>query len=577
MKFEQAAQITEEHLEFLENREHCVTLSVVYALEDEQPLLAFEAIQDAKGVLVASAREHYELWTRELSEHEQTAKNSLCHWLDTEQTVFTQQERNRLLEEIPEKDKDRIADAEWETSQVVQQETRRRAERYFNLGRAFSSRPQVDWSNYPDNPVDISSIQNALPEHWALLDFWQAWEDRYVVFIVTQRSFQHVTLDFPCDDREVLQAWEDLYGWFKTGQGARVDALFTLHDFQFAPLRDHLEGFFGFLVVPADDLHHVPFHALTAEEGHYLCDEFDIAYLPSAAVLPQLSPLGRNGAMLSLVNPERGTENTLPFSEWEADHLQQQLRFPEHEIYAGPDATIDKLQQWELFPIVHFSCHGVGNEFYAPLSRLHLCGEPLLAHEVRYRQPPLPNGALVILNGCETAVRDVRAVNESSGLMSSFLARGAGLVLATSWSVVDACASEMVTTFLTSLVKDQRSPSESLRVAQRRARTITCEEVEARCQYLLKHKFPESDFPYEAACLNAEGLKACQKGGNCRGIKHYATKAASNFRRLKQHKQVATNEALTDQLPETTELNMARVMFDHPVYWSAFHLFGRVT
>src|SRR5262249_54196047 len=145
-------------------------------------------------------------------------------------------------------------------------------------------------------------------------------------------------------------------------------------------------------------------------------------------------------------------------------------------FHRGPEATFAATDGWGAFSTLHFSCHGAGDQMFAPLSRLYLRDDLLLAHDVAYRRPALRTGALVILNGCQTSVKDWRAEDEGMGLMSAFLLRGAGLVLSTMWSVVDACAAEVVLQFLGELIDQGKPPVEALREAQRRARGLTWEE-----------------------------------------------------------------------------------------------------
>src|SRR5207302_10600372 len=129
--------------------------------------------------------------------------------------------------------------------------------------------------------------------------------------------------------------------------------------------------------------------------------------------------------------------------------------------------------------------HGSGHAAFAPLSHLRLADDLLLAHDVLYRLPPLRPGALVVLNGCETGFRDLRAVDESMGLMTAFLLRGAGLVYATAWPVEGPLAAEMVLAFLAALERPGGSPAEAMRAALQAGRSLSHETVEQRRRELL--------------------------------------------------------------------------------------------
>ena len=164
--------------------------------------------------------------------------------------------------------------------------------------------------------------------------------------------------------------------------------------------------------MPHAFLHLVPLHACRRHDPRsgqttYLCEEFDIAYLPSAALLPQLPALRAwDGSVLSVANPERGTPLTLPFSEWEARSLRSRLSLSQGRFYAGPDATIANAMNWEERRCSTSVAMGVGKSGSRPVALAARRRSPP-AHDVMYRCPPVGEGAVAVLNGCETAVRDL--------------------------------------------------------------------------------------------------------------------------------------------------------------------------
>ena len=146
-----------------------------------------------------------------------------------------------------------------------------------------------------------------------------------------------------------------------------------------------------------------------------------------------------------------------------------------------------------------------------------------------YRCPPVGEGAVAVLNGCETAVRDLRAADEAMGLMSAFLLRGASLVLATQWRVLDACAAEMAIKFVTEWASGAR-PADALRSAQRLLRQMTTEEILARYDQALR-LFPSADCPHESAALHREAALLSRLSGRNAEAKAHAVHAAQAFRR----------------------------------------------
>ena len=225
-----------------------------------------------------------------------------------------------------------------------------------------------------------------------------------------------------------------------------------------------------------------------------------------------------------LADPEHGTEHALPFSHWEGSELQKRLGVADGRCFLGVAGTLAATDYWADCGYVHFSCHGSGDEVFAARSHLRLADDLLLAHDVLHRKPALKPGAVVVLNGCETSVPDWRAVNESMGLMTAFLLRGAGVVLSTQWHVYDLCAAPMALHFAEQ-VRAGRSPVAAMRAARAELRAM----------------------PRSAVAELVRAAKAVGSKGDARGP--------------------------APALPAWV-LVSARP-FDNPVFWAAFQLVGR--
>jgi CHAT domain-containing protein len=293
--------------------------------------------------------------------------------------------------------------------------------------------------------------------------------------------------------------------------------------------------------------------------------------LPSAALLPRLPRLQASGALFSLANPDRGNPDSLPFSDWEGWQLSQ--RAGSGRFHRGPEATFAATEGWGEFATLHFSCHGTGDPDFAPLSRLHLHDDLLLAHDVIYRRPGLRDGALVILNGCETGVKDWRAADEGLGLMSAFLLRGAGLVLSTMWGVVDACAAEVVLQFVEGVIDRTKPPVEALQEAQRRVRRLTWEDYERRSAEV-ERMFDLNEHPLELSKLLAQKAWVSTRCGLVDEAREAAVAAAPLLRRYGLNEEAERVIALTGRPGPRTR---RKHPFDHPVIWATFQLVGRVT
>jgi CHAT domain-containing protein len=550
-------RIDETNLEFIADGNRPIDSAVRLALELSRQEEAFSALQDAKGSILGDLRRRLN-GSRDESPEIGTARRRLVQYLRESLTLDEEERRSELKQ---------YTDA------------------YVRVwGQCWHSyQPELPEGFAADDPVPLDQIQAALPTDWALLDFWRAGTDEVWAFMVYRDGLQTKSLPFPITAKKSLAGKINrlLASIANLQREDRYDeGLDELDAYLFAPLRPLLQerNIKGLYLVPHDLLHSLPLHASRRREKGktvYLCDEFAVAYLPSAALLPQLPSLQPGAPVFSLTNPEQGTEHTLPFSGWEGRELQRRLSETAGQFYTGHQAIFERTAGWSDAGLLHFGCHGFGDPSFAPRSHLRLADDLLLAHDVVYRRPPLRDGALVILNGCQTAVRDWRAVDEGMGLMSAFLLRGASLVLATQWSVHDHCAAEMVLTFVEE-VRKGTSPTEALRCAQARVRSMTAEEILARHDEV-ERLFPEKDFPHEAGMLLVSKAWFCRRAGLDREAVDCAERAVASLRQAGLGAEADRLLALTRSAGHVVPVQPRINTFDHPVFWSAFQLVGRVT
>jgi CHAT domain-containing protein/tetratricopeptide (TPR) repeat protein len=552
-----AGEIDETASEFVRKRLEHIFRAVYYALELGQPALAFEAVQDGKACMLGDL-----LGRRGDSAAEEPAEVTANRRLVTEW----------LRDHPPRED---------EPAEVCTESAHRRGAYLRTWQLARQARRAGQPARADSLPVPLKAIQDALPADWALLDFWQRTAEEFHVFVVTRNGLRVETLPFPTQDPLLLSRLYQLHEAMRQpSANPRDRALDDVQTYLFHPLRPLLasQGIRGLYLVPHGPLHGLPLHLARRSEGGravYLNEEFEIAYLPSAALLPQLPPRGHwDGTFLSLANPDQGTAASLPFGEWEANELGRRLGSPAGRIHAGKAATFARTGDWSTALLVHFSCHGFAYPGFSPLSHLRLSDDLLLAHDVVYRRPPLRNGALVLLNGCETAVRDWRAVDEGLGLMSAFLLRGASLVLASQWVVLDTCAAELVTTF-TAAVAGGASPARALQQAQRQVRGLKAGEIVARCEELLR-LFPAGEQPHEAAKIHREAARASLQAGSPQEAHRHAEQAAAQLRRVDRGREADLLLASFRQVLAAPALDRA-AGFDQSAFWGAFQLIGRVT
>jgi CHAT domain-containing protein len=416
-------------------------------------------------------------------------------------------------------------------------------------------------------------VQTELPERWALIDFWKTGADEFHAFVLTRDDFRVVKLPFPVE--QLTEKLNRLSASLRTiaDELSHLEGLNDLGLYLFAPLLPLLreKGIEGLYLVPHEFLYLFPLHA--ARFGaKYLCDEFSVAYLPSANLLPKLPRPDASGPAFLLANPEAGTPQSLPLAHWEGQRLRDTLNVPEERCFLGWEGTFAATERWADCGYVHFSCHGHGDNRFAPLSHLRLRDDLLLAHDVLHRRPALKTGAVVTLNGCQTAVPDWRAVNEGMGLMTAFLLRGAGVVFSTQWSVVDMCAAPMAVSFARQ-VRAGIDPMTAMRTAQQHLRKMTVPEGLAQMKQV-RELFPAESV--EAAKLRAQEAWLCWRAGLFDDAVLAAREAAAPLRGAGLNDEAEllldrTQHAQTRGLPGW----VAQTGFDSPVFWAAFQLVGR--
>lgn len=159
------------------------------------------------------------------------------------------------------------------------------------------------------------------------------------------------------------------------------------------------------------------------------------------------------------------------------------------------------------------------------------------------------------------------------GLMTAFLLRGAGLVLSTMWSVDDHCAAEVVTGFLDELLRNRASPSLALRRAQARVRGLRPEDLTMREGQILA-SFPREEYPHEAASIHRRAALRCMGAGRHREAAEHGRQAAEALRFAGDPDGA---DAILRLAAGPSRHRPREDGYDHPIYWSAFQLIGRVT
>ena len=298
----------------------------------------------------------------------------------------------------------------------------------------------------------------------AILEYFAIGSD-LVLFVVTKNRIEHMLLLDGLTKAQTLLRNLQLNmrsvpgspstHWPQLTQNAKR-LLLSLQQLLVAPVLKHLRKAKRLVIVPHGPLHFLPFHALH-DGQHYLIEQFEVSYLPSASLLTHQpsQPSGR-----SFVAFGHSRQGQLPSTVSEAQQLAALMN---GQALVEGQATLAVFgEQAGAYDIVHIAAHG---EFRAdaPLfSGIFLEDGALTTLDVFNLQL---NASLVTLSACETGRNVISGGDELLGLMRAFLSAGAQSLLMSLWRVEDQSTQRLMMQFYEQLRQGQPHPA-ALRIAQ---------------------------------------------------------------------------------------------------------------
>ena len=105
---------------------------------------------------------------------------------------------------------------------------------------------------------------------------------------------------------------------------------------------------------------------------------------------------------------------------------------------------------------------------------------------------------------------------------------------------------------------------------------MTAEEILGRCDEVAA-LFPEGAYPDESAAVHAQAALMCQRAGLKSQARQHGDRGARLLRRLRRGQEADRLVALTRGGAGVRADQPRIANFDHPFFWSAFQLVGRVT
>jgi CHAT domain-containing protein len=311
----------------------------------------------------------------------------------------------------------------------------------------------------------LSDVQAALGPGQILLEFAQI-DDTLICFLVQsdQPPRSQILGDYH-DLAALLDHWSlvchrlmEKPTSVSAGQEIRT-VLAPLWDILIAPWQPMLAAAHQIIIAPFGILHHIPWAALSDDEG-CLGDRAALTLMPCGAMwAATLDP-----------PPSLGPPRLLGYAGSGARQLAHATTELATIARHLPDAQVVDLAaaaDLRTTPpprLLHIASHGESNPNAPICSTLELADGPFLlweAHRLNLR-----GTQLVTLSACETSVRPDHG-DMALALAGAFLCAGAHAVLASLWAVSDAATAALMDHFYAALADGMR-PDVALRHAQQR-------------------------------------------------------------------------------------------------------------
>ena len=199
------------------------------------------------------------------------------------------------------------------------------------------------------------------------------------------------------------------------------------------------------LIVPHEDLHYLPFQALSTDRGdRYLGETFQISYAPSATVFVTLaspSALARP-EMLALADP------SLQYAPGEVRAIKEV--FPGMAITDSLAVEADVKRMMVGKGLIHLAVHGtfvIDEPLLSFLSLKEGKGDDGKLTAAEMYGLALTSTKLVVLSACETGSVRATHASEVIGMARGLLFAGADALLLSAWKIDDKATAEWMQTF----------------------------------------------------------------------------------------------------------------------------------
>ena len=294
-----------------------------------------------------------------------------------------------------------------------------------------------------------------------------------------------------------------------------------------------LEGISKLIVIPHGDLHKLPIHALfPLNQKNSL--NYTINYLPSIQIGLDLKTYSLSNwqqqKFLSVENVEHTNDSQIKCADFASAIIRKMFDNAQH--IQGSQVTQDNIENALAadYNIFHFTGHAINNLSEAQKSALVLTSEEKLTL-AEISQQTFNTYNLFTLPNCEMVSNHSQNINsEYVGLAAGLLIRGVPEVLSTLWIVESSATALVIIEFYRRLLF-HKSPVTALAEVTTWLRDITVGELITWYEDLLTN-------------LHSDEVK----------LRNYVMMEVDKYRQLSPHKQP----------------------YQHPYYWAAFIITGRV-
>jgi tetratricopeptide (TPR) repeat protein len=252
------------------------------------------------------------------------------------------------------------------------------------------------------------------------------------------------------------------------------------------------KGIKRIIIIPDGHLCYLPFESLMIRgignnrDRHFLVEDFEISYAPSASVLVRLAERDRYRStrkdLVAVSVPEPpGPSNSLfgyPIDLSKLRHAGEEIEmigrfFPEDNrtVLKGPLAAEGRLKRFPLgeFRYIHFAVHGIFDDRNWRRSGLLLWREKESSEDgiLQLRDIFLLDlhSDLVVLSACRSGMGNIDTGEGITGLTGGFLFAGSRAVLVSLWNIADRSTAGFMSDFYSHL-REGKSPSRALQEAK---------------------------------------------------------------------------------------------------------------